>query len=79
MKDRRNYGLQLVIINPATYEMEHYTPRNMNIARAMAETHAWMHQGTYFLYKVENYSPGHRGWPTWWDTKILEADTERSQ
>lgn len=54
--ERPNYGLQLFCINPDTYRIDHYTPRNVNVALAMAEWHSRTHRG-YWLYKIQDYTP----------------------
>ena len=70
MIDRRKYGLQLVCIQPASHRMEQYTPRNLDIARAMAESHAATHDG-YWIYRTEDWSLHSDHTPEVWDTLTL--------
>lgn len=56
MRDRRTYGLQLIVINADTRELLQLTPRNLNVARAMAEGHAALHPMGHYIYRVEHWS-----------------------
>ena len=50
--------------------MEQYTPRNLDIARAMAEIHAATHDG-YWIYRTEDWSLHSDHTPEVWDTLTL--------
>lgn len=55
MTDRRKYGLQLFAINPATREIRQFTPRNLNIAKAMIQGFA-ADAGDGMEYRIEDWS-----------------------
>lgn len=55
MLNRRRYGLQLQCIQQGTYRLDWYTPRNYDVAFAMAEGHAATHDG-YWVYKITNFN-----------------------
>lgn len=52
-----SWGLQLSCINMETHEMERLTPRNLDIAKEMIKSHAWLH-GKGYKYWVQDYTPG---------------------
>lgn len=46
----------LVCMNPITGELRVYTPRNRDIALAMAKSHRWLY-GPGYWYTYENWDP----------------------
>lgn len=69
MLDRRKYGRQLQCIDQDTYQMKWYTPRNLDVAFAMAEVTAATADRRW-LFKILNF----RG-TTADDPIIFDADT----
>ncbi len=69
MLNRRSYGLQLQAIQNGTHVMDWYTPRTLDIALAMAETHSDSHSGDW-VYKILFFGNG--AWePIIFDTEML--------
>lgn len=47
------FRLNLKVVNISTYQMEIFTPRNLDVALAMVEGHAVTH-GRGYSYSIEN-------------------------
>ena len=61
---RKRFGLQVICKNLATLQLDVYTPRNINVAYAMIESHAAAH-GRGWLYKIEDWTAGSTWEPIW--------------
>ena len=62
--DRLRYGLQLRCIEVSTRRMELFTPRNLDVALAMVEGHAFAH-GRGWEYRIEDLTRGSTFEPIW--------------
>ena len=71
MLDRRKYGLQLQCIDQDTYLMKWYTPRNLDVAFAMAEVTAATDPRRW-LFKILRFRGTQADDPIIFDTELLE-------
>lgn len=72
MRNRRRYGLQLQAVQRDTYRLDWYTPRNLDVALAMAKGHA-ADNGGYWVYKIFYFGVGADWEPIIFDTPMLET------
>lgn len=71
MKNLRHYGLQLQAVQQDTYRLDWFTPRNLDVALAMAKGHAADNVG-YWVYKIFYFGVGVDWEPIIFDTPMLE-------